>query len=353
VPETIGRGTRALILAALATVVVAVVALASCGGGSEAEAKKLLDQGFRNSIGSATVDIDAELKLEGIQGLEDPIRMKLNGPYQSNGEGKDASFDWDISLTLGGQPVAFKLISTGEKTFVSLGGTNYEAEEAAENQQAGQGRSFAQLGLSPREWVKKAETKGDESIGGVETERVSGTFDVRRFITDLNEAAGRAGNQFGGVAPAQLTPAQVEQFASSVDDPNFDAYVGKDDRKLHRLSTDVEFNVPEAQRPQLGGATGGRISFSLEFKDIGKPVTVQAPQNARPISDLTDQLQGLGGLGVGGGGAGGDSAGGGSGAGGGQGTSPGTDVFEQYSDCLEQADPSDTEAIQDCAELVR
>jgi hypothetical protein len=358
-PARLGRGARALLIAALAAVVVAVVALASCGGGSEEEAAKLLNQAFDNSIGSATVAIDVEIELEGVQGLEDPIRIKLNGPYQSNGEGKVPSFAWDISGTLGGQSGSLKFTSTGENAFVSLAGQSYEVgeEQIAEANQPADGaqdRSFAQLGLQPREWVEKAETKGEEKVGGVETERVSGTFDVQKFIRDLNEAAGRAGSQFGGAAPAQLTPEQVEQFANSVDDPDFDVYVGKDDDKLRRLSTDVEFDIPEAQRQGLGGATGGSISFTIEFKDIGKRFTIEAPQNPRPISELTEQLQGLGGLGVGGGDGGAGAGGaGGSGGGGGQGASPGTDAFEQYSECLERADPSDTEAIQDCADLLR
>ena len=73
----------------------------------------------------------------------------------------------------------------------------------------------------------------------------------------------------GQQAPPRLTDEQKEQVEEVVQDPSFDAYVGNDDDKLHRLSADVEFDVPEDSREQLGGLEGGRISFSIEFSNIG------------------------------------------------------------------------------------
>jgi hypothetical protein len=337
------------------------MALAACGGGDDDEdANELLNKAFNNSIGSATVALDTELTIEGVEQLNDPIQVKLNGPYKSNGDNKVPSFDFDISGSLGGQSGAFKFTSTGDNAFVGFQGTNYEIGEeqiAQANEQAGGGdgnRSLADLGLEPRNWVKDAKTEGDEDVAGTETTRVSGTFDVAAFLRDLNEVA--SSEEFAGQAPAQLSDEQIEQFTNAVKNPRFDIYVGKDDDKLHRLSTDLEFEVPEAQRAQLGGASGGKLSFSVELSDIGKEVTVAAPENVRPISDLTEQLGGLGSLG---GLGGGSTDGGGSGqAPGGAtpgqpGTTPGAEAFEAYSECLEKADPSDTDAIQECAELLR
>jgi hypothetical protein len=338
------------------------MALAACGGGDDEEdATALLDKAFKNPIGSATVSLDTELSIEGVEQLSDPIQVKLNGPYKSNGDNKVPSFDFDISGSLGGQSGAFKFISTGDNAFVGFQGTNYELGEeriSQANDQAGGAegnRSLADLGLEPRDWVKDAKSEGDEDVAGTETTRVSGTFDVAAFLRDLNEVA--SSEEFGGQAPAQLTDEQIEQFTNAVKDPRFDIYVGKDDEKLHRLSADLEFEVPEAQRAQLNGASGGKLTFSVELSEIGTEVTVAAPENVRPIEDLTEQLGGLGSLG----GLGGSSGGSGSGespppggaAPGTPGTTPGAEAFEAYSQCLEQADPSDTDAIQECADLLR
>ena len=349
----------------LALAAFAALVLVACGGGDDKdEAADLLNKAFSNEIGSANVKLDIELKVEGVEQLKDPIRVQLNGPYKSNGDAKVPTFDWDVSGSLGGQSGAFKVLSTGDNAFVNFQGTDYEVGEEVvgqANQQAaggGEGRSLTDLGLKPRDWIKDAEDEGEEDVGGTETTHIAGTFDTARFLRDLNEVSGDSGG-FGGAAPAQLNDQQIEEFTNAVKDPRFDVYVGKDDERLHRFSTDLEFEVPEEDRASVGGATGGSLSVSLELTDIGTEVAVQAPSNTRPIQELTEQLEGLGGLGGLGGGATPDQGGsggeapGGTPPGGGSGETPGADAFEAYGDCLEQADPSDTEAIQECAELLR
>jgi hypothetical protein len=116
------------------------------------------------------------------------------------------------------------------------------------------------------------------------------------LLEDLNtvvQEASKLGGQVGQTAPPELTDEQKQQIEDVVDDPTFDAYVGKDDNRIHRLSADVDFEVPEESRDQAGGLEGGRVSFSIEFANVGSPQPVTAPENARPISELTQQLQGL------------------------------------------------------------
>jgi hypothetical protein len=79
---------------------------------------------------------------------------------------------------------------------------------------------------------------------------------------------------------------------------------------------------------------------------------IEAPRNARPLSALTDSLGGTPGLGgvteEGGGGSlppnppSSDDP-----------TGPGAEDFQEYSDCLDESRPQDTEALQRCAELLQ
>jgi hypothetical protein len=69
--------------------------------------------------------------------------------------------------------------------------------------------------------------------------------------------------------------------------------VGNDDDALHRLSADIDFEVPEESREAVDGLEGGRISFSIEFANIGSAQRITAPDNPRPIAELTQQLEGL------------------------------------------------------------
>ena len=79
--------------------------------------------------------------------------------------------------------------------------------------------------------------------------------------------------------------------------------MGKQDDIIRRVSGRVEFEIPKRSRAGLGGLDGGSIVFSVEFRDVNGDQEIEAPANARPLSDLTDSL-GAGGLpgGLGGGG---------------------------------------------------
>ena len=95
---------------------------------------------------------------------------------------------------------------------------------------------------------------------------------------------------------------------------------------------------------------------------------IEAPANARPLSDLTESLGGgaLDGLGATGGGeettpvapadsdppnagAGGDGSGGSAAPA----ESPEAEAFREYSECLDGEGPEDTEALQRCADLLQ
>jgi hypothetical protein len=359
------RPLLALLLVLLAAI---PLALAACGD-SDKDAKGLLRSAFDRPIKSADVSMDLQIKVDGVEQLKQPITVRLNGPYRSNGSKKLPSADFDLSFAGGGQTVNAGVASTGDNAFVSFQGTDYEVGEDAVAdvnrqiaQSAGQRgkRSLADLGVNPLDWVKDAKEEGDEDVAGVKTTHVSAGLDLARLLDDLNQVVDRASKLGGGPTPQKLTDQQREQIEDVVKDPKFDVYVGKDDKTVRRLSADLDFDIPESARSRVGGAEGGSLSFSIEFANVGGQQQVKAPTRAKPIKELLDQLGGLSGLGgLGQGGTG--TAPGGSGGSGSGGTPGGTttgktpDVkqFEKYSDCLKKANPNDVGALSKCAELLR
>jgi hypothetical protein len=279
--------------------------LAGCGDDDKKSVTDLLDKAFESSIGSADVTLDIEIELDGIDELQDPIEIALTGPYESGPEGKIPSVDWDITVKAQNQSFNASLTSTGDRAFIGFQGTEYEVSQEtveelnrqlAASQDSEGAQDLSDFGVTARDWVVDAEEEGDEEVAGVETEHVSGNLDVTKVLEDLNtvvEEAAKLGGQVGQQAPPALTDEQKDQIEEVVQDPGFDAYVGKDDDKLHRLSADLEFDVPEDSRDLVGGLEGGRISFSIEFANIGSAQPITAPEDARPISELTQQLQGL------------------------------------------------------------
>lgn len=335
--------------------------VSGCGGDDKASVAKVLDKGFKSPIGSADVKLDIEIELRGIDQLQDPIQIALTGPYESGGAKRIPSVDWDITVGAQNQSFNAGLISTGDRAFVSFQGTDYEVSRAtvaalnkqvASNGKSGGSRDLADFGVTARDWIVDAKEDGSEDVAGVATTHVSGKLDVTRVLEDLNKVVSQAaklGGRTGAQAPPQLTADQKKQIEDVVDDPGFDAYVGKHDQKLHRLSADIRFDVPEASRDRVGGLEGGRVSFSIEFADIGTKQRIVVPKSARPIGELTSQLRGLLGGSLGGGALPGDSTDGTGGAG-----STQTDPEKQkaYDDCV-KTDPTDPQVKAFCEVLLQ
>jgi hypothetical protein len=362
--------------------------LAACGGDDQEDVTKLLDRAFSKSLKSADVNLDSTIRVRGVPQLERPIRVRASGPYRSE-KNQPPEFDIDLSIGVegGGASVNTGRISVGDRSFIKFQGAFYEVPrdqvEAANKAFAGgreRRKEVRGVRVNPRKWIDSAKDEGDEEIAGVETTHVSGQLDVKRMVADLNSFVGRAGKSLGAGAavPKPLPQATLDKIAQVVKNPTFDVYVGKDDERIRRLSTNVQLTVPEADRQAARGIEGGSLELTIEFRKVGQPQKIEAPPQSRPLSDLTKQLGGAGALGLGGalgtGGQGGSGSqggsstspqlpqqqspqtpqGGGSGGSSGSGGSGGdTATFQRYADCLDKADPQDTAALQRCAELLR
>jgi hypothetical protein len=354
------------------------LALTSCGGGGDPEeANELVDTAFTEEMVSADLKIDAEVQLEGSPVFERPVRIQAAGPFRTN-EGKLPSVDLELEIGTdgGGQTVTTGFLSTGDRAFMKFQDVYYElraSEVGRANRDLArrQGRrgSLHALGLDPRSWLLLAENKGQEDVAGVETLHASGTLDVESFLQDLNRFARRSGSAIGGATgrrpPEPLSREAIRKLGEIVQDPTLDVYVGKADHIIRRVSGRIEFDVPEDSGAELGGIESGRIQFSVEFRDVNGDQEIEAPRKARPLSKLSRSLGGLDAL-I-------DLAGGEdaptdgtsepdvappSGDADGEALPEESDTepeeaFREYAECLDDARPEDTEALQSCAELLQ
>jgi hypothetical protein len=341
------RTFRAFALISLALV---AALLSACGGGGSSNVNDTLDKAFSTPIKSARIDLEVTLQLDGVKQLNGPIKLSVQGPYESGGSQTIPKTDWDIAASAAGQNFSAGFISTGDNAWVGFQGQNYEVGKAAVaqiNQQIKQAagknkqKGLSQFGIDPRNWLKDGKDEGTEKVTGVETNHVSAALDVGKFLDDLN----RIVNKAGGTSTAQITPAQKKQIQDVVKDPRFDVYAGKSDNVIRRLSADLSFSVPSDKQAQVGGLKSGTLSFSIEFANVGQPQTISAPASARPLSELTTQLGGIGNL-LGGSSAGSGSSGSGSGG-------PTAAALQRYSACLQKANPSKPAELQKCNALLK
>ena len=304
------RGRLVLVVAAVAAVAVVVVLAVVLLDSGDQEAVDLLDRTFAQPIGSADVALDASAQAKGVQQLEQPIRLQVRGPYRTGGDRRIPSVDLAVNVSASGQSFSGGLVSTGRNAFVELMGKEYKVgrrEVAKVNQRVAAGAAreprLADLGIDPRRWLEDPEIEGDRQVAGTATTHVRAGLDVSDMLEDLTTLRERAGGQ-GGPAPRPLTAEERERVERVVEDPEFDVFVGKADTKVRRLATVVELEAPEDDRRELGGLERGKVSFLIEFSNVGSPQEITPPRSARPIRELTTQLmQLLGGAGAAGAGA--------------------------------------------------
>jgi hypothetical protein len=357
--------------AALLMLIAAATTLAACGGGDDKEdVQALLDKAFTTEMKSADLKLDATIQLKGSDALDRPVRIEAAGPFRGN-EGKLPSVDLELTVGTdgGGQTIETGFLSTGDRAFVKFQDVYYEqpaAEVRKANRQLRQNKgrtgSLTALGLDPRSWLDEAKDEGDADVAGVKTRHVSGTLDVAQVMENLNEFVKKGGSAIGGATgqspPKPLTQDEIQRIADVVKDPTFDIYVGKEDDIVRRVSGRIEIEVPKENRASVGGISGGTLEFSIEFRNVNGDQQIEAPAKARPLSDLTNSLGGGGVLpGTGSAPSTGDSR---PGPNGGEGVPPASsdntpdaDAFQRYADCLDDARPEDTEALQKCAELLQ
>src|SRR3954451_3175761 len=163
--------------------ILSLALVAGCGGGgggSSEDARATIDKAFKTPITSADMTLNIQAKVNGVAQLSQPISLKIAGPYQSNGKGKLPSFNWQVSVSGGGQAFSGGVISTGDNAFVNFQGTNYEVgkqQVAQVNQklasQSGSGKTLKDYGIDPQAWVKDPQDQGDDDVNGVSTTHVS------------------------------------------------------------------------------------------------------------------------------------------------------------------------------------
>jgi hypothetical protein len=265
----------------LAIAAALVVVLTGCGGSDHERVnpERMLDQAARHPISSADVEIEARLRVLGVDRLSQPIRARFEGPYVSGGAERIPSVDWRFSASALGFPVGGRLVSTGDNAFLTVYGDQYEvglAPVAAANERlAGSGG----LHLDLRRWLGPSHVIGEDSAGGADCERIAAPLRGDAATEDLAPPAGALGLP---------QPLAVSGRAT--------ACVGYDDRVLHELELNAALGIPAADRAQLAGASGALLRADIVISDVGEQQEIEAPSGSlSPIRDLFLTLNDLAG----------------------------------------------------------
>ncbi|MGH2763700.1 MAG: hypothetical protein ACRDLD_14165 [Thermoleophilaceae bacterium] len=277
--------------AAAALLALAVLAGAGCGSdGGAGSATELLKRGFATDVDSGLLKLDAELELEGIDELDGPLRLRLEGPFQAAGSPTDVpDMDVDFRASGAGQEATGRVVLTRENAWIEFRGATYEVGEelwarlrqAIEEQDQGQPQTFGEAGVDPLGWIEDAEEDGEAEVAGAPTAKVSASLDLEQMVGDFAKLTE------GSEDP--VPAGAVDRVDDYVDEVDFEAWIGEDDI-WRRVRSGVEFEVPEEERDAAGGLEGGSASLEIELSEPNEPVQIEGPAEARPIEELLRQL---------------------------------------------------------------
>jgi hypothetical protein len=352
-------------------------AIAGCGdddSGGDADPQEVLDATFSNesSITSGDVDLSLSVSAEGEEGAN--FEASLTGPFQGDPDKPNTlpQLDWIVTASGqgGGQSIDFEggAVVTEDNAYVEYGGEAYEvgtedfqaAKEqlearAGESEDIGFSEAFRQgceqsvqqQGGDPSTcdfdvsaWLTNQSSDGTEDVEGTETNHVSGDVDVERALTDIGGiAAGLPGADQAGFDLNSLG-----QLSAAVEEASFDVYSGVEDNLLRKLDFNLAIDPSAIAAGAAVPVESVDVGFSLTFSGVNDDQTIEAPSDAKPISELGDQLN-LGDLGLQLPGLGGSGLGGGlEDLGGGGGGGAGSDAAQQYLDCISQARTAEQQA---------
>ena len=340
------------LVAVLAIVLPVLILVTGCGGSSSSDEdpQKVLDETFSNptKITSGKLDISLDGSAEGQQ--SGSFNATISGPFQTEANDPTAFPQFDLTANVsgsaGGPSLSFdgSLIATKDNAYVEYQDQAYEvgadvfkqfsrsyAQAAQQNQSKQSNKSFfEQLGIDPSTWLTNVTNEGTTDVEGTETIQIHGDADVAKILSDLEKASQQAGG-----SSQQLTPQQIDMLKSAIQEASIDVYSGTDDHLLRKLALSLKIVPPAGTGASVSSVD---VTFSIALGDVNESQTISAPSNAKPISDLLNQL-GIPGLpgGLGGSTGGFDIPGGGSSGAG----------SSSYQNCIAQAKkPSD---IQKCA----
>ena len=192
------------------------------------------------------------------------FRLSLAGAFQKGAQGDLPDFEIHGRLADEKQAATVGLRAADDKAWFTRGETGWrlppEVWGPLSDGLAKRSAAGGLVPIHPDTWVSKVESKGSDTVGGIETDHVSAVVDPKAVAKDLSAAA--KANGIDGLGSPRKTAALVKRA-------RLDVWVGADDHILRRA-------VAVAA---LGGDT--RVALELGLSDVNKPQKIEAPAQVR------------------------------------------------------------------------
>ena len=196
--------------------------------------------------------------------------IRTSGAFELGGAKEMPKLDVQVSLDVPGFDGRGGFVTTGDRAWLTRGGTGYAVPQdswsqivKARESGAAPAAQASKLDLDPSSWLRNVKSEGTEQMDGVQVTHVSADVNSARALADVVKAMDSTG----------AVPKNAEaQLAKQIDDGHIEAWVGED-QILRRASLDMS-----------GKSSGGRrVSMNLDFtlSQVNKPQQIEAPSKVK------------------------------------------------------------------------
>ena len=292
-------------------------AIAGCGGddSSSEDPQTVLDETFNNdtTVTSGDLSLSASVSADGDQGGS--FEATLSGPFQGDPDNENAvpQLDWTASVSGegAGRSLDFNggLVVTDDNAFVEYNDQAYEVgtrefaslrdQTEQQAQAAGTdaqgtfqeqcttaieqaGGDAAACDIDFESWLTNLTNDGTEDVGGTETIHISGDADAQKMLTDIGNLA----SSIPGASSQGIDPSQLSAASSAITEASVDVYSGADDHILRKVDANLTIDPSQIAPEGAVPVSNIQISFSVEIDGLNEQQTIEAPSNAKPISEL-------------------------------------------------------------------
>jgi hypothetical protein len=187
------------------------------------------------------------------------------------------------------RPIEGRVISSGDDAFIEYGGETYQVgkDKIAQLGAMGAGSGMESADLAKlmgkmQDWFPQSDAQSDASLNGEAVTRITGKLDLSEALKDMQAMAKQPGaSGFEGLK--QLSEGDLDQVEQMISDPTFTVDVAQSDDKLRRIAARMTIEDESGEK--------GTVSFSIQLKDVDKPVTITPPASGRPLEELMQKLQ--------------------------------------------------------------
>lgn len=184
----------------------------------------------------------------------------------------------------GSQDKQLQLLSTGDAAYLGVRGQYYKLGDQQTRALAANRANQSGVGdLRVQDWITNPQASDAGAVDGVAAQKITGGLNAPQFFNDLSQLSQDVGYQEPGGIP-QLDAQGRQALSSAVSSATVTLLAGRDDHIMRSLDIGVDLTAKNQQA--LGGYGGAHIQLTTGLAKPGQAVTVQAPPNPQPYTNL-------------------------------------------------------------------